>query len=603
MITFDPLVRPLARGDQRFIKEMKRAKKLAQRSAAELNAQGVVAPSQTSQPNPRSFSPVRPSETPTIANLPDPVALVDFEALEFDNAYEFHKFFWPEQELYGWQREVLLQCSGFTNGRLEGAPLVPTDKNPLIYSLVAANGSGKSKMILARLACFYAACNIRHKTIVTSASFSQLKHMTFAAIADAIFDINRVMGFELFSLVECYAKCNKSGSIIRGFATDQPGRAEGEHPNYNCGMAVLVDEAKSIDDSMFHAFSRFTGFNVWLEVSSPGACEGHFYRKVMAAEDRYPAPLQLGRSFTRTITAFDNPHISQAHINTMRKMEGETSIIYRSSILAEFTSIDDLAIIKQESTIYTDPPHRFLHLPKVAGLDIALGGDETILSIWHGNKRIAQEVWRIKEEPFLHAILIESFIKHGLLAENINGDGGGIGKPIIQRIRDAGWDINSVRNESAASNKKEYLNRGIENMMKLKRLVEEKILILPREDAMFMNQLVTRRYAYSNGKLKAESKADAKARGVASPDRFDAAVLAFVHLPIDVFLGESFEEPVERPITPEILDRIVDAERAREPLSRSSQERLGMTTAVQSCARTGSFTQHLRSRGYSKYKL
>jgi hypothetical protein len=345
-------------------------------------------------------------------------------------------------------------------------------------------------------------------------------------------------------------------------------------------MAVLVDESKTIEDSMHTAFRRFTGFSLWLEISSPGECAGMFYRNVMAAQSHWPQALKPGTTYTRTITAFECPHIPKVHIENVKRVEGESSIIYRSSILAEFTSIDVNTIILQESTLYENPKFSSYNLPVCAGLDISLGGDETVLSVWHGNTRIHQLTWRIKESSHLHLVFIHAFKHFNLDPENIFADGGGIGKPIIQRLHESGWEINSIRNEASARNPKQYLNRGIELWMFFKRLVEEKIIALPREDFIFMNQLVTRRFTTQNGKLKVETKKDARSRGVPSPDRVDAAILAFAGRSIDEF-HLSIEQFEPKPqLTVEDYERLIDEKRWKDFESTDSKP-------------TGSFTSYI----------
>jgi hypothetical protein len=90
-----------------------------------------------------------------------------------------------------------------------------------------------------------------------------------------------------------------------------------------------------------------------------------------------------------------------------------------------------------------------------------------------------------------------------------------------------------------------------------------------------MNQLVTRRYLYSNGKLKVEPKPDAKARGVPSPDRADAMVLAFAKLPLDAFINPPPEDltPAKaedrlKGLTIEELQDLVSAKRAQRQAPR-----------------------------------
>lgn len=480
---------------------------------------------------------------------PPAEALSQYEPLEFDNPADLLHTFSPSQTCYKWQAEINLQLAGYFDTKDLTARTLPTTKNPLYYNVCAANGSGKDAYIVAPFAVWFCCTKVRSRCIITSSSYNQLKSNTFEPIKKLCEAINQKAGELVFKIVEFYIVCNKTGSEIRCFVTDEAGKAEGFHPfsdQPGAELAFIANEAKTIQDDLFEAFERFT-YNYWIEISSPGTNNGHFYRSCTRAV-QYPAPLVLvnktegnGESdkigYFRRITAYDCPHRSLTVIKRLMQEYGVNSLLFRSNVLAEFTSIDDKVIISRAYTEYRAPLHNTYGLPVRAGLDLSLGGDETVLSIWHGNKRLSQEVWRERNEPTLHKILIAAFEKHGLKPENIYADAGGIGKPIIDRLADAGWNVVRVSNEGRAHNRLEYMNRVAENWFRFKRLVEERILILPENDKQFIDQLTSRLYRYTKGRIALEEKHAAKSRGVESPDRADAAVLAFSMIPLSVFLG------------------------------------------------------------------
>ena len=72
-----------------------------------------------------------------------------------------------------------------------------------------------------------------------------------------------------------------------------------------------------------------------------------------------------------------------------------------------------------------------------------------------------------------------------------------------------------------------YLNLRAELWYKAKNWLEGRDVKLPNDDRL-KSELVTVRYTYtSSGRVKIESKAELKKRGVASPDSADAFVLTF----------------------------------------------------------------------------
>jgi phage terminase large subunit len=489
------------------------------------------------------------SETPEATGHDEDVQVVErtasgysktYNPLPFKNAADFMMFFNEDFDLYPWQIEELMRLSGHTHPlHPDDVQITPSAKEPVLYNLVATNGSGKDATILAGFILYSLACHIRATVIGTSFTESQVRGQTFKHCKYFAERINERMGKQIFEVKDLHIVCVETDSVCRLFVTNEAGRAEGYHANPGRMFAVIINEAKSIDDELFSGFSRYSGWTHWIEVSSAGARSGHFYRRANDPDTiRYPNAMRLGNNYTRVIRLKDCPHLiaNDVRVKEIIRDFGENSPIYRSVVNSEFSSEDsDDILIKPSSIEYTDPPHKTYDLPLVAGVDLALGGDETVVSIWQGNYRFAQEAFRESYEPNLHLRLIDIFKRYSLQAEFIAADAGGLGKPIIHRLHDAGWEVNAFNFGGGAKDKRYFLNRGAELWQKLKRLVEDKLIVLPREDERFINQLTDRRFTYTNGKMKLESKAEVRARGGESPDRVDAAVMAWSMIDFDDF--------------------------------------------------------------------
>ena len=116
--------------------------------------------------------------------------------------------------------------------------------------------------------------------------------------------------------------------------------------------------------------------------------------------------------------------------------------------------------------------------------------------------------------------------KAGLKQEEIYCDVGGLGLPMADALREAGWNIHRVNFGGRAHDHDAYTNRSAEMWFAIARLLEKCEIILP-EDETLVQQLTSRRCsANKNGKLNLESKSEMKSRGLVSPDRADAVVLA-----------------------------------------------------------------------------
>lgn len=463
----------------------------------------------------------------------------------FRTPAEMFVFFHPELDPDEWQLEELHRLGGYLNleNPDEAEPANPTDEHPLLYNLVAANGSGKDTYILTPFVLWFISAHIRARIISTSATQDQLKLQTFKPIIDYAERVNERLGYEVFTIREFYVMNNLTGSELVGRVTNVPGRVEGFHPFStppNCKMAVVVNEAKTIEDEVYASFSRFTGYSHWIQVSSPGPKAGQFYRMCSIATDQ---ECKLGEQWKRRITAFDCTHIPRTKIEQIKQIHGEDSYIYITGVLAQFyESVEDV-VIPEALLNYPTPAHNTFGLEPAAGLDIAFSsaGDATQFSLWHGNKEVYHAEIKTDSADKLHRwILLQ--INHGALfglkPENVYADGGGLGKPIISRVVEAGYPITTRRNEMAAPNKQYYANLGAEMYFRVKRLFEQRVLVQPT-DKIARQQLTERKAKLSDEKqrLQLEPKAVAKGRLGYSPDRADAIVLALSGYPMDVLLG------------------------------------------------------------------
>ena len=463
----------------------------------------------------------------------------------------------PDLKLYKWQAETLFQLAGYTDlNDLDLPKTRPTDKTPLYYNLVAANGSGKDQVVISSFAVWFCLSKVRSRCVITSSSYEQLKDQTYKYIKNICEEINVSYGRKVFEIVEFLITCNDTGSEIKCFVTDDPGKAEGRHPFDEPGaeMAVIINEAKSITDEMFQAFSRFTGYNYWLEISSPGKNSGHFFKRCTRAKYTFPDKLHIGEFYWRRVTAFDCPHLLGKHIEHLKDEHGEQSLIYRSQVLAEFTSLDEAAFIP--STLfenYPNNPPRTFGLPNRAGIDLSLGGDETVAYFFvHGKLHL--RTTKIRNEAILHNQIISWIKEFNITPSEVRIDDGGLGRPIVQRVQNAGYDVVPIRNEARSTNPNFFKNRGVENWNRIKRALEDRLFPVIHDD-LTRQQLCTRGFSVKGIVTLLEPKAEMRSRGLSSPDRADALVLCFDSVPLTAFKEEALHstEPETRFL--ELIDR------------------------------------------------
>lgn len=466
---------------------------------------------------------------------------------EFESAVELLSFFDEavregKKTLYSWQVKA--------HDDLVAAR--PTTLNPFYFTLCAANGSGKDAYVVAPFAVWFIFCKIRSRCIITSSSGVQLTSQTENYIRSLCQRINKyfvdvLAQPEVFKINQRYIYCVATGSEIRLFATDEAGKAEGYHPfpdAVNGELALIINEAKSVEEEIFKALTRCT-FNYWLEVSTPGEPHGHFHDSFNANRPN---------SVAIRVTAFDCPaHIGLAKIEETKRKWGERSATYRSQVLALFTSLGGQVVITQESIDYLilhPPIRRFQDWPKRVGIDIAAGGDETVIHIWRGNVCLLSEAWH-EADTTVTVDRIDMILRREGISqqhEHIYLDDGGIGHAVADQLSRKKWNINRIWNQSPAIDKSEFGNRGAEMWTVMSRIIGECQIILPA-DQLLHKQLANRFYKEqpAHGKITLESKKEAKSKGHPSPDRADAMILAFTGLTLEDFLGAPPKQDDEQP--------------------------------------------------------
>lgn len=480
-----------------------------------------------------------PNPTPEYFNDEAPVKINEsWQKLDgFETCIELLAFFDENinkgvDTLHPWQIETGEQLSRAKSN----------SKHPYKYALCAANGSGKDAFVIAPFAVWFITTKIRSRCIITSSSGVQLTNQTEAYISGLAEKINnwslQNLGQPILKVNKRHIVCHLSGSEIILFATDEEGKAEGYHPlEPSSEMAIIVNEAKSVAPEIFRALKRCTGYNYLIYVSTPGEPLGDFH----SAYENWPNK--------RRVSFFDCPHQSREEFDADLRELGEFSPYFRSKWLALFTFVGGKYVISHERLEKLRVKNR-LNLIKSfgketrIGLDIALStnGDESVISVFDGNKQRKQITCRIKDATLLADFIEKSFISKDVnidkKCEYIYADDGGVGRAVIDILRRKGWNINRVLNQSAPKNKKQFRNRGAEIWSKFNRLVEEGVIILLDDDKLF-SQLASRKYKESTAgidKLCLQSKPEMLSEGLPSPDRADAAVLAFSNIKVTDFL-------------------------------------------------------------------
>jgi hypothetical protein len=459
-----------------------------------------------------------------------------------------------------------------------------SSEDPLEIALLAVNGSGKDKMVIAPFVVQFLMTNIMATITTTSSSAIQLNNQTEKYIRLLAERINSYHGFVLFEIVQRRIKCLITGSEIYLYATDDPGKAEGYHPvDPGRAYAIIVNEAKSIDEKIFEALTRCTGFTHWVEVSSPGKPEGHFYQMCTSTRTKRDKDNNVipAVNFIR-VTSDDCPHLGVTYKDRIKEIYGEHHHLYKSMVLAEFSSANEQVVLPFEKW------DRCIKYPAVwipdangniGGLDLSMGGDEQVLTVRNGNKVLIQLTWRIKDVTELVDKLEKAFRDYKLVGRPIYADAGGHGKHFIDLLRMRGWkNIQYVYNQGEPKDIKSYKNIGTEMWFNLATLIENQDILFEDkivQDPILKKQACNRYYKFVNKDdttvATLETKPQARAKGHPSPDRADSLALCFLNYktPSQVKLKNEKlkkleEEFKHRGVAPTIAGFVKSATRIRE---------------------------------------
>lgn len=395
-------------------------------------------------------------------------------------------------------------------------------------ALVAANGSGKTSEIAVVAILWHMIRYPGSQTVVTAGVYRQIVEVLWPVLR------NRVIGMgpeiaQFFEITESRIKYNspslpgegpREPSLCNGFSAEKPEAAEGWHGRGPSGnLLYVIDEAKAVPDGIFDAMERCQPTRL-LVMSSPGGAAGRFHEIFRKADPRYK---------TVKVTSYDCPHITAQWIQEQIDAYGIKSAVVQSMIFAEFCDEDGGVLCLPPAVLQkslSSPPTK-LGTALKAGVDFAAGGDENVIQVMSGNEVKETVKWREKDTMAAVGRFITELKRIGVEAGNVWADGSGIGIPMCDALREAGWSVNRVNNGEAAFDNEKFANRGTEMWVKFARLVETGKVILPKDDEVLHRQLTTRRLEHNaKGKLIIEPKDKMKKRGLDSPDRADALILA-----------------------------------------------------------------------------
>ena len=342
-----------------------------------------------------------------------------------------------------------------------------------------------------------------------------------------------------------------------GLSTDEGNRFQGFHGK----ILIVVDEAPGVRGGIFEAVAGIqAGGDVrLLYLGNPTVPSGPFYDCFGASTwncitiDAYNTPNLLG-------VPGDTPEAREQYLAQMpprwdklserqksflqevvrpylvtrqwcwEKLHswGTVSGVYQSRVRGRFPIEGANSMFSFSSISEARETHKPDEFDEIeAGLDVAgPGKDETVLYIRQGPVIRSFHAWHLPDPKRAIMAALEPYRKSVLVKVDVAG----IGYHVWRALKDDGFDARPFHPQKPARENSRFHDAKAEAAWALRTRLDEGDVFGLR-DQETIDQLISINYGHDDkGRVIIESKKVAQKRGVASPDRAEALIMAFAPL-------------------------------------------------------------------------
>lgn len=424
-----------------------------------------------------------------------------------------------------WQREVLSEI---------GDALRKNAKADVWEAIrhAVASGHGIGKSALVSWLCFWAMSTFENcRGVVTANTEGQLRSKTQPEIAKwHRLLINKHWFVVESSKIESVDPVHGKNWRIDLIPWNEinPEAFQGLH-NKRRRILLIFDEASAIHDKIWEvsegALTDEATEMIWCVFGNPTRQNGRFRECFRKFKHRWK---------TRHIDSRNVEGTNKVEIAKIIEDRGEDDDIVRIRVRGEFPKQADHQLISQEHVAAARKREGVWdkHMPIVAGLDCARSGSaDSVLSFRCGRnaKSIKRKRWHERDSVALAgyvAFEIEKLAQQNVRVHTLFVDGGGLGGPIADILKHAGYPVVEVNFGQAAQDAKKYFNAGSEMWGRMADWMKVGAI---EDDAELETQLVSRDffYALKTNQISLVSKDKMEAEGIPSPDDGDSLALTF----------------------------------------------------------------------------
>jgi len=339
------------------------------------------------------------------------------------------------------------------------------------------------------------------------------------------------------------------GRYAVGLATNEGVRFQGFHGS----ILIIIDEAPGVRPEIYEAIAGIqAGGDVRvLALGNPTVASGPFYDAFTANREGWNLI---------SISAFDTPNLRGITLDALLQMTdheldqnpwpslttrrwvrekyfewGPGHPLWESRVLGNFPVQSDRSLLSLEwlekarlretEEVTADGYNEDI----CGGLDVAGPGEsETVLVLRRGSRIILLEAWT---GPYTHRKVLAALRDFKGRIQSINVDSVGVGHFMARYLEEHGYPVVDVNVGVSSRDPEKYANLKAELYWGVRmRLVAGDFSGLRDERAI--GQLAGIQYEHkARGQVVIESKEEARKRGVKSPDRAEAVMLAFAEVP------------------------------------------------------------------------
>ena len=399
------------------------------------------------------------------------------------------------------------------------------------------SGNGLGKGFSASVAIlWFLVCHDPAVVLSTAPTFRQVRHVLWREVHRRYRNANYSLGGKLLD-----TRLEMSDArFALGLSADRDEEFQGFHsPN----MLIVVDEAEGVEETIYEAIEAvMTSENCrLLLIGNPTTMGGTFRRAFYEDRELYS---------TMTISALESPNIvegrvvhrglaTQKWVEERRSVWGEENPIFRARVLGEFPDQGEDTLVALSQVEAAAGRHAGAEEPGgetasddaqepvILAVDVArFGSDKSVIL-----KRRGMAVEEIQTFRGLDTMKLTGRIVDAIKAwdpDQVLIDEVGIGAGVVDRLRELGHRVRGVNVGKPARDTEHYANLRAEGYWTLRQLFAEGKVSIPADNDL-VGQVAGLRYSFNSlGQVVMESKDEMRRRGVSSPDKADALMLAFL---------------------------------------------------------------------------